>query len=360
MLNEFIEYSKQDSLALLKALLTAREIYHKEYEVDITKVVSASSLSLLIFRTKFLQVPIPILKRELDTKIRSSYFGGSSDYYKLHGKNLKYYDVNSLYPKAMLNTMPLNYIGEIDGCDVELADTFGFCEAIIESPLNIKIPLLIHHHDEGKNIHPIGKWKATYFSEELKAAVKYGYKVTLIKVYQFSRYDDLFSDYINHFYELKKTAESNLDPTRRQMAKNHLNSLYGMFGRKLDLLRSIAVYKDNEYDIITKWPVKGYMNVNEDITVFLTHSNVDFNLMKQTKSIIIIFVNITFKIMNRTYWTWLFCHHERIQGVDIIMFNIFPRRNVNITMTTNISKRYNKKRINKYYAISSNCSNTLV
>ena len=51
---------------------------------------------------------------------------------------------------------------------------------------------------------------------------------------------------------IKKVAEANLDPTRRQMAKNHLNTLYGMFGRKLELLRSIAVYKENEFDIVSK------------------------------------------------------------------------------------------------------------
>ena len=35
--------------------------------------------------------------------VRKSYFGGATDYYRGHGYNLKYYDVNSLYPFAMKN-----------------------------------------------------------------------------------------------------------------------------------------------------------------------------------------------------------------------------------------------------------------
>lgn len=35
-LDKFIEYSKQDSIALLEALLTARNISLRDYNVDIT------------------------------------------------------------------------------------------------------------------------------------------------------------------------------------------------------------------------------------------------------------------------------------------------------------------------------------
>lgn len=55
-LEKFIEYSKQDSICLLEALLKAQEVYQHEYDVNITKAVSTPSLSLLIFRKKFLKV----------------------------------------------------------------------------------------------------------------------------------------------------------------------------------------------------------------------------------------------------------------------------------------------------------------
>jgi hypothetical protein len=44
-----------------------------------------------------------------------------------------------------------------------------------------------------------------YFTEELKAIVKYGYKVELIKVYSFSK-ANIFTKYIEFFYNIKKFA----------------------------------------------------------------------------------------------------------------------------------------------------------
>jgi hypothetical protein len=38
--------------------------------------------------------------------IYQGYFGGITEVYKPHGKNLYYYDVNYLYPAAALNPMP--------------------------------------------------------------------------------------------------------------------------------------------------------------------------------------------------------------------------------------------------------------
>lgn len=62
-----------------------------------------------------MKVEIPILNNALDSFIRRSYFGGATDYYKKYVTNAKYYDVNSLYPYAMLNDMPgkmIKYLGD--------------------------------------------------------------------------------------------------------------------------------------------------------------------------------------------------------------------------------------------------------
>jgi hypothetical protein len=40
LLNQFIEYSKQDSISLLKALIKAQNIYINEHQVDIASVWS--------------------------------------------------------------------------------------------------------------------------------------------------------------------------------------------------------------------------------------------------------------------------------------------------------------------------------
>ena len=202
LLNQFIEYSKQDSISLLKALVKAQKIYIDEHEVDIASIWSTSTLSLKIFRQKFLNVSIPILTNKLDNIIRLAYIGGSTDYFYKYGENLKHYDVNSLYPKAMCNPMPLEFLGETNGENVRLEDIFGFAEARVTTPKDIPIPLLPFKIDN-ETLHPLGTWIGVYFTEELKTIVKYGYKVELIKVYNFSK-NNIFNNYINFFYNIKK------------------------------------------------------------------------------------------------------------------------------------------------------------
>ena len=204
LLLSFIEYSKQDSISLLKALIKAQDIYIEEHEVDIASIWSTSTLSLKIFRQKFLDINIPILNKKLDDIIRLSYIGGSTDYYYKYGENLKHYDVNSLYPKAMCNSIPLEYLGESTGIHAKLEEVFGFAEARIITPDDIAIPLLPFKNDN-ETLHPLGSWIGIYFTEELKAVAKYGYKVELIKVYNFSK-SNIFNNYIHFFYNIKKTA----------------------------------------------------------------------------------------------------------------------------------------------------------
>jgi len=67
------------------------------------------------------------LKPRLDLFIRKGYFGGATDYYKAYGSDLKYYDVNSLYPHVMCNDMPhkmIKFKNNLEG--LELDNLFGF------------------------------------------------------------------------------------------------------------------------------------------------------------------------------------------------------------------------------------------
>jgi hypothetical protein len=205
LLNQFIEYSIQDSISLQKALCKAQEIYSDKYSVDITSILSTSTLSLKIFRQQFLKTNIPILSGTKDNFIRKSYFGGATDYYKAYATKLFYYDVNSLYPFAMLKPMPHELIDRIkDMSNVNLKDFFGFCLAEITTNSELIRPILPYKYD-GKTIYPKGKWIGTYFSEELKAVEDKGYTIKLIEGYEFSK-TYLFKDYIDHFYSIKQLS----------------------------------------------------------------------------------------------------------------------------------------------------------
>ena len=215
LLQEFISYGMQDSIALYNALVKAQELYHSKYQVDITTIVSLPALALKIFRMKFLNKLIPILNGMTDRFIRGSYYGGAVDYYKAYGENLHYYDVNSLYPYAMLKPMPLNLIRSIDGeqCNtIDINEFYGFLEVDVECPDFIKKPVLPLKY-KGKTIYPRGKWTSTYFShawQELKEVIKLGYKIHKIHhAKEFEAYT-LFNDYILEMYQLKKVSKGGM------------------------------------------------------------------------------------------------------------------------------------------------------
>jgi hypothetical protein len=156
-----------------------------------------------IFRSLYLKESIPILNKSTDSFIRKGYFGGGTDYYKLHITNGKYYDINSLYPFAMSKPMPFEIIRYHNNMShINLSHFFGFILVQVYCPKNILKPMLPYKH-EGKTIFPTGYWIGIYFSEELKAVQILGYKITLIKGYEFSKID-LFSNYVNYFYDKKK------------------------------------------------------------------------------------------------------------------------------------------------------------
>jgi DNA polymerase type B, organellar and viral len=277
LLNQFIDYSKQDSICLLKALIKAQDIYIEEHQVDIATIWSTSTLSFKIFRQKFLEMNIPTLSKTLDSLIRLAYIGGSSDYYLKYGENLKHYDVNSLYPKAMCNPMPIEFLGETDWSTANLENIFGFAEAKITTPENMEIPLLPFKLFN-ETLHPLGSWIGIYFSEELKAITKYGYKVELIKVYNFSK-ATIFDKYIEYFYNIKKFASGAL----RDISKMHLNTLYGYFGRSKTLIETKNVYTKDLNKYYGSYAIFSEIKINSDISTILMSSNLNYELINEIK-----------------------------------------------------------------------------
>lgn len=281
------KYALQDSISLYEALSKAQELYFSDYQVDITSIYSTSTLSMKIFRQKFLKHNIPILKPSEDLFIRKSYLGGATDYYKAYGENLhsaKADDVNSLYPYVMLKDLPLDldkkYSNQEQMSNINLKDFFGFALAEVICPDNIINPLLPVSYN-GKTIFPKGKWVATYFSEELKAAEKYGYKIKLISGYSFTKVK-LFNDYINYFYDIKKTSVG----STKFIAKLHLNTLYGCFGRKQDLLVTKVVRTSKLHEYFLTSVIKSVIKIDSEYSVILITKGINTEVNELLKSVI--------------------------------------------------------------------------
>ena len=155
---------------------------------------------------------------------------------------------------------------------------FGFIEVEVTCPSNIKIPLLPHKH-EGKTIFPRGTWIGVYFSEELYAVMKHGYKVTpLIGGLAISmRGEYIFNEYVKAFYAIKATSKG----AQRWIAKMHLNSLYGVFGRKCEInVTSLVKSEDLKSNMVTKL-VDRVIPVTDDYSLIRYVNNLDPQIIKQ-------------------------------------------------------------------------------
>ena len=279
LLSEFRKYSVQDSVALYKSMRSAILAYHEEYNIDLSDVLSTSSLSLKIFRTNFLDSDIPILKSTHDKYVRKAYIGGATDYYKLYGQNLHYYDVNSLYPYSMGYDMPLELIKFHPSLkDWDLSNFFGFALAEIycPGPDTVRNPVLPYKCDKThRTIYPRGKWSGIYFSEELKAVKRIGYEVKLIHGYEFSRYN-LFMGYVDHFYDMKRNSVG----ASRFIAKMHLNTLYGIFGRRKETISTVIIDNKHVDEYLVTKVVKSIIKIGEDKSIMLLQDNIPEDIIK--------------------------------------------------------------------------------
>lgn len=279
LLNSFKKYSKQDAVILYQALRSAQTLYFYKFKVDIESVYSTATLSLKIYRTGFQDKVIYILPSNIDLFIRNSYFGGGTDVYKAYAENVHYYDINSLYPDAMLEPMPYNILNNgkmINLTDRSLESFFGFAYVRIFCPLKMERPVL-PFHQAGKTIYPVGTWSGVYFSQELKAVEKLGYQITLIRGYEFDK-ADLFSGFVNHFYEIKKYNKG----VERDMAKLQLNNLYGYFGRKqiTILTENIKNDPDNLNLFLLTRLIKSINKINDQYSTILSYTNLNYTMLE--------------------------------------------------------------------------------
>lgn len=221
------KYLKSDVEGLLEALIKINNNVFNKYSLNITKLKTISSLALAAYRSSYLPEHLlqdfKFIKGELETEIRTAYFGGNVDVFINKISNGYYYDLNSQYLKAMLNDMPVG--DPVLSLENNLENIFGFVYGEITAPdeNTLQVPFIQYRDPLGKiNTCPRGKFSRLIFSEEIKYALKFGYKINIKYCYQFQRGVGLFNKYVEDHFEIK---ESTKDPVQRSLAKLLLNSL---------------------------------------------------------------------------------------------------------------------------------------
>lgn len=207
------------------------------FNTQMTEALTITRLSLNIFFKNFYHNKvIPLInKLFLFNFIKEGYYGGITEVYKPYGKNLIYLDVNSLYPFASLNPMPgsdCTYIESLEDKGLDLENLFGFFYAKVIT--NEQYLGLLPLHINNNLIFPNGEYFGIWSSEELKFAKKNGYKITVIKGYNFNKVENIFKEFVLFLFNKKANATGSL----KMICKSLLNNLIGRLG--LNLIRPIT------------------------------------------------------------------------------------------------------------------------
>jgi len=250
--SEALKYLKSDILGLLEVMVKFNEKIFNLYSINITSYPTAAKLAVGIFTTNFFKnsndIKIKMIRGNVESDIRSAYFGGNVNVLINKMDNGYYYDMNSQYPYAMLNDMPIG--NPIFSTDNDLNNYFGFVYGEITAPEyeRLRVPYIQMRDGTSDNIDcPRGTFSRMIFSEEIKEALKDGYSINIKYGYKFERGKDLFKDYVTTIYNIKKNT---IDPVEKALSKLLLNSLYGKFGMK-DIISNMKIVNQNESKKIT-------------------------------------------------------------------------------------------------------------
>lgn len=224
---ELLEYLRYDCIGLWESL---NKFFNSQILSDTSHRFTVASQALEKFKN-YLQNPLPACPKHADEFVRESYAGGRVEIfnpvYTYRGKSLKCYDINSMYPFAMLQDMPTQFEEFSPKMDLE---RMGFIHCEVCVPAEIKIPIL---WVKGKKfLFPVGNLKGIWSTLELRAAIKQGAVINrVLACAYFSNGGPIFKEFVTDLYEHRKNSETEVE---KIIAKLLMNSVYGKMGINLD------------------------------------------------------------------------------------------------------------------------------
>lgn len=218
---------------------------------------TVASQAFNAFRHRFMPVPIHIHDNEDATTLeRQSYYGGRTEAFfigKLPERDYYSLDVNSMYPYVMKQfEYPYKLINMVNNPSI------GYVEELLQSycitaevDLNTKRRMFPTRFDD-KLIFPIGRFRTTLSTEEVKRALEAGEVEQFLKVAIYEK-AVLFDEYVDFFYQRRNEYKEQGNDAFQFMTKIMLNSLYGKFGQKNEVYEKIGYDESLEDSIVQEW-----------------------------------------------------------------------------------------------------------
>ncbi|MEM3845658.1 MAG: DNA polymerase [Candidatus Parvarchaeota archaeon] len=219
----FYEYFVNDLKGLYEVIEKVPELMQRD-------TIASNSMKAFsdIYKAKYGRMTANNYKK--DNLFRYGYHGGRVEVFKLYGRNLYYYDFNSLYPYVMQKyEYPLLKADNFEYSEDYSKLGYYYCK--IKSPSNLTIPILPYTRQDGRLIFPLGEWRGYYYTPELLKAKEMGYSISVIKGIKFLEIKPIFKDFVDYYYKIKKNSVG----SKRAVAKLFLNSLYGKFGQHREI-----------------------------------------------------------------------------------------------------------------------------
>lgn len=230
------------------------------------------SSALDLYRREFL----PFAVKQPDPRaldfLWSGYYGGRTEVFNVAPQDgtIHYIDVNSLYPFVMRSELYPNP-NLYHWAKRPNLDGFGVADVTVRVPRSLYFPPLPYRSD--KLLFPAGTFRGVYSYPELRATVQRGGRILgCHRALEFPNGCRPFADYVDTLYPVKRDAT---DDITRLTAKLLMNSLYGKFAERIELLKMLPLDKIPD-DIAC--PVYGSVGIVNGGTMTPNHTNVIWSL----------------------------------------------------------------------------------
>lgn len=194
------------------------------------------SQSFSAFRHRFMDNPIYIHTRQDVLALeRSSYFGGRTECFfvgEVPSSPIYVLDVNSMYPFVMREQQyPFALLRSERSLTVkELLRALD--EYLVVSEVLVKTDkALVPIRRDDKTIYPVGEFSTVLTTPEIRLVIDEA-EILRVGRTSFYRRADIFVDYVDFFYDLKRKARTSGRKAEEMFTKLMMNSLYGKFGQR--------------------------------------------------------------------------------------------------------------------------------